>query len=138
MNYIGIYKLKRSIQYSRLSRVNSVDNHIVGFPNWKQRLNILYYNFHVFPGEDEISCGNTEQVASTDLHGIYPPQVIDSTTPSCGSKMFQCVSSELCIAIDQRCNGLVDCPDSSDEEHCNLVTTTSSGDTNGNCSLIST
>lgn len=36
----------------------------------------------------------------------------------CTDSQFECVSTKICISIQQKCDGHADCSDSSDEKDC--------------------
>lgn len=51
---------------------------------------------------------------TTENQGSY----LSFFAATCGAGQFPCVLSEQCIDFDKRCNGVKECKDGTDEQHC--------------------
>ena len=66
-------------------------------------------------GRDEMLCGEMLCTSTTECQ-----EELIVTNSSCSIMHYRCLSGD-CIRLDQLCDWRADCPDNSDEGHCNAL-----------------
>ncbi|CAM1304488.1 HSPG2 (predicted) [Pycnogonum litorale] len=71
---------------------------------------------HCRNGQDEQRCDSTSTTTTTTT-GTTPEPVI----PACKANEFRCISDGRCVTSAQRCDGINQCSDNSDEANCDTT-----------------